>query len=69
MIAVVTGAGSGIGRAVSRVLHAEGWDVVLAGRREEKLRETLPDGRIVATDVTQPESVRSGKTIEQLARR
>jgi NAD(P)-dependent dehydrogenase (short-subunit alcohol dehydrogenase family) len=57
MIAVVTGAGSGIGRAVSRALADAGWDVVLAGRREERLRETLPGGRIVATDVTDPASV------------
>ena len=35
-IAVVTGAGSGIGRAVSVQLGRDGWSVVLAGRREEK---------------------------------
>ncbi|MFF9894422.1 SDR family NAD(P)-dependent oxidoreductase [Streptomyces longispororuber] len=38
--AVVTGAGSGIGRAVALELLREGWSVVLAGRREEPLRET-----------------------------
>jgi NAD(P)-dependent dehydrogenase (short-subunit alcohol dehydrogenase family) len=57
MIAVVTGAGSGIGRAVSRALAAEGWSVVLAGRREAPLRETLPDGLVVPTDVGDPASV------------
>ena len=57
MIAVVTGAGSGIGRAVSRALARGGWDVVLAGRREEALRETLPDALAVPTDVTDPAAV------------
>ncbi|MFD5748145.1 SDR family oxidoreductase [Streptomyces sp. NPDC127033] len=39
-IAVVTGAGSGIGRACSLGLLADGWTVVLTGRRAEALRET-----------------------------
>lgn len=39
-IAIVTGAGSGIGKAVAIALHADGWTVVLAGRREEQLTET-----------------------------
>jgi NAD(P)-dependent dehydrogenase (short-subunit alcohol dehydrogenase family) len=39
-VAIVTGAGSGIGRAVARALLAEGWAVALAGRREEALEET-----------------------------
>jgi NAD(P)-dependent dehydrogenase (short-subunit alcohol dehydrogenase family) len=56
-IAVVTGAGSGIGRAVARALIADGWTVVLAGRRAEPLRETAPDALAVPTDVTSPESV------------
>jgi NAD(P)-dependent dehydrogenase (short-subunit alcohol dehydrogenase family) len=56
-VALVTGAGSGIGRAVARALIADGWDVALAGRREEALRETSTDALAVPTDVTQPESV------------
>ncbi|NUS79445.1 MAG: SDR family NAD(P)-dependent oxidoreductase, partial [Streptomyces sp.] len=39
-IAVVTGAGSGIGRAVAVELLRTGWSVALAGRRTETLRET-----------------------------
>src|SRR4051812_50005146 len=59
MIAVVTGAGSGIGRAAARALIADGWSVVAAGRGEAPLRETLTgaDGLAVPTDVTDPDAV------------
>ena len=59
MIAVVTGAGSGIGRAAAKALLSDGWSVVAAGRREAPLRETLSggDGLAVPTDVTDPASV------------
>ncbi len=64
-VALVTGAGSGIGRAVSLALMREGWGVVLAGRREEALAETLALGGEYAkfsvveqADVTDPASVR-----------
>jgi NAD(P)-dependent dehydrogenase (short-subunit alcohol dehydrogenase family) len=66
-VAVVTGAGSGIGRAVARGLLEAGWRVALAGRRAEPLRETAlaaappaaTAGRVleVTADVTVPESV------------
>jgi NAD(P)-dependent dehydrogenase (short-subunit alcohol dehydrogenase family) len=60
-VAVVTGAGSGIGRAVSVALLNAGYRVVLAGRREEALLSTLAGheskGIVVPTDVTQELSV------------
>src|SRR3954468_19561854 len=43
-IALVTGAGSGIGRAVALALIREGYSVALAGRRKEALEETLAAG-------------------------
>jgi NAD(P)-dependent dehydrogenase (short-subunit alcohol dehydrogenase family) len=63
-IAMVTGAGSGIGRAVALALGSHGYHVVLAGRRFEKLEETgamagRAAGRMlaIAADVGQPDSV------------
>ncbi|WP_232660997.1 SDR family oxidoreductase [Pseudonocardia sp. TRM90224] len=59
-VAVVTGAGSGIGRAVAEALLADGYGVALAGRRAETL-EDVRAGRdaalAVVTDVTDPASV------------
>ncbi|WP_017238974.1 SDR family oxidoreductase [Streptomyces sp. SS] len=61
-IAVVTGAGSGIGRSVALALAEAGWSVALAGRRADALAETaaaLPSGDFlpVPTDVTSTEEV------------
>ncbi|HEV8145348.1 MAG TPA: SDR family oxidoreductase [Bryobacteraceae bacterium] len=60
-VAVVTGAGSGIGRASAVALHAAGYSVVLAGRRAEELERTASQAgtRTLAlpTDVTDPASV------------
>ena len=62
-IAIVTGAGSGIGRATTLALVREGWAVVLAGRRADALAETARltgDAArvlVVPTDVTDPDSV------------
>ena len=65
-IALVTGAGSGIGRACVHALLGAGWQVALAGRRQSTLEETAgerdPDGKhtlCVSTDVGDPASVKS----------
>lgn len=54
-VAVVTGGGSGIGRATAAALSGEGWNVVVAGRNQESLDETIAslpnDGLAVASDV------------------
>ncbi|MFH9823532.1 SDR family oxidoreductase [Streptomyces bobili] len=60
--AVVTGAGSGIGRAVAVELLRAGWSVALAGRRTGTLEETaalVPDAASLAvrTDVSRPDEV------------
>ena len=67
-VALVTGAGSGIGRATARALLEDGWRVVFSGRRLEALRESItlagdPWGDIgqralaAPADVTRPDSV------------
>ena len=61
-IALVTGAGSGIGRATSLALAAKGWSVVLAGRRREPLDAVAADAGgaetlVVTVDVGDPASV------------
>src|SRR5262245_38022212 len=58
-VAVVTGAGSGIGRAVTAALAGEGARVAIAGRRREALEETAGSvgGELLvhAADVSRPE--------------
>jgi NAD(P)-dependent dehydrogenase (short-subunit alcohol dehydrogenase family) len=75
--AVVTGAGSGIGRAAAVALQSAGYSVVLAGRRAEALEKTAAmatpsGGRMLAvpTDVSDPEAVRAlfAKTREAFGR-
>ena len=63
-VALVTGAGSGIGRAVAQALHSAKYMVVLAGRRAVELERTAtaaaPSGHdmtVVPTDVSKPDSV------------
>ena len=65
-IAIVTGAGSGIGKATALALLKDGWSVVLAGRRQANLDEVAAEAKAinanyqvlaVPTDVTQEDSV------------
>ncbi len=76
-IALVTGAGSGIGRAVTVALHRDGYSVMLAGRRMQRLQETValagnaPERLLpFEADISKPESVRAlfAKTKETFGR-
>jgi NAD(P)-dependent dehydrogenase (short-subunit alcohol dehydrogenase family) len=75
-IAIVTGAGSGIGRAVALALLGDGYAVALAGRRAEPLQDTAgaaPKGArclAVSTDVADPASVKAlfARTVEAYGR-
>jgi NAD(P)-dependent dehydrogenase (short-subunit alcohol dehydrogenase family) len=65
-VSVVTGAGTGIGKAVAIGLLEQGYAVVLAGRRADRLEETIRDAGsrrtralAVPTDVADPASVRA----------
>lgn len=67
---MVTGAGTGIGRSVARALLRDGYGVLLAGRRDEPLREAAqdhPDALVVPTDVTDEAAVAA--LFEQVADR
>jgi len=60
--AVITGSGTGIGRASALALMNDGWSVALAGRRKDMLEETASMKKaghalVVPTDVTQPAQV------------
>jgi len=65
-VALVTGAGSGVGRAVAQALLNDGYGVVLAGRRKDRLEESVKDvGEdwsrllLVEADVGKPDQVKS----------
>ena len=65
-VALVTGAGSGIGRAVALALMQAGYAAVLAGRRQDKLEETAGEGKsagakslVIPTDVSDPAAVKA----------
>ncbi len=76
-IALVTGAGSGIGRAVGLALQAAGYSVVLAGRRAAELEKTAASaapsgGKMLAVpaNISQPDSVQAlfSKTLKTFGR-
>ena len=75
-VAIVTGGGSGIGRASAMALIEDGYSVTIAGRRPEVLEETVKEAgsnaRILAlkTDVGDPDSVRElfSNTIKEFGR-
>jgi NAD(P)-dependent dehydrogenase (short-subunit alcohol dehydrogenase family) len=65
-VALVTGAGTGIGKHSALALMREGYAVVLAGRRKDLLEATAAEGKaigspslVVPTDVSDPESIRA----------
>ena len=75
-IAIVTGAGSGVGRATALALLKDGWSVALAGRRREALQAVADESSATArvhvqpTDVTDPASVKAlfAATVERFGR-
>jgi NAD(P)-dependent dehydrogenase (short-subunit alcohol dehydrogenase family) len=75
-VAIVTGAGTGIGKAAALALLAEGWSVALAGRRAEMLDQAIAESgageRALAgvADVGKQESVRNlfAKAVERFGR-
>src|SRR2546428_3288079 len=76
-VAIVTGAGTGIGKAVALALLREGYAVVLAGRRKELLEAGALEGKssrsrtlVVPTDASDPASIRTlfARTKESLGR-
>jgi NAD(P)-dependent dehydrogenase (short-subunit alcohol dehydrogenase family) len=65
-IAIVTGAGSGIGKASALALMKDGWSVVFAGRRKDVLEAAANEGKatgakslVVPTDVSNPEAIKA----------
>src|SRR6516164_8184705 len=65
-VALITGAGTGIGKAVALALMKDGYAAVLAGRRKDKLEETAARGKasgpkslVVPTDVSGPGSIKA----------
>ena len=79
-IAIVTGAGSGVGRATALALLKDGWSVALAGRRREALQAVADESgvhpeakarvHVQPTDVTDPASVKAlfAATVERFGR-
>jgi NAD(P)-dependent dehydrogenase (short-subunit alcohol dehydrogenase family) len=67
-VAIVTGAGSGIGRAVALALLGAGYAVGLAGRRAAPLAETISQARAGASTLAVPADISDEDSVEQLFR-
>src|SRR5262245_37237292 len=76
-VALITGAGTGIGKAVALALMKDGYAAVLAGRRKDKLEEVAAEGKptgskslVVPCDVSDPEQIKAlfAKTKEAFGR-
>jgi NAD(P)-dependent dehydrogenase (short-subunit alcohol dehydrogenase family) len=75
-VAIVTGGGSGVGKAAALALLGDGWRVAVAGRRQDALEATIAEskaaarGLAVSTDVTDPASVKAlfDRTVTQWGR-
>jgi NAD(P)-dependent dehydrogenase (short-subunit alcohol dehydrogenase family) len=73
-VALVTGGGTGIGRATARELGEQGWSVAVSGRREDKLLEAIAplagEGLAVPGDVTVESDARAmvERTVETFGR-
>ena len=66
-VAVVTGAGSGVGQATSRLLIERGWHVVLVGRRESALRETAQKAGQASNIIVAPCDVGDQQAVQAMA--
>ncbi|MEM7035210.1 MAG: SDR family oxidoreductase [Chloroflexota bacterium] len=64
-VAIITGAGSGIGRSTALALFREGYSIALAGRRQEALQEVAAEAGVgsralvIPTDVRNPDSIKN----------
>ena len=72
-VAIVTGAGSGIGRAVALALGEEGFRLALVGRNADKLQSTadsVPEALLIAADLSEPDAalVVVDKTLDKWGR-
>jgi NAD(P)-dependent dehydrogenase (short-subunit alcohol dehydrogenase family) len=65
-VAIVTGAGSGIGKAVTLALIREGYRVALAGRRQKPLEQTAAESGDVARTLVVPTDVSDGGSVQAL---
>src|SRR5215468_7031011 len=75
-VAILTGAGSGIGKAASLGLLKDGYSVALAGRRKDLLEETAAESKagsralVVPTDVADPAAIKAlfARTVDAFGR-